>query len=115
VKLSPCAILPRFHCHHRLALNLYSAYAVHISPKTRKPIKTDLQINLLPGTIAFIRPKTDLALHYFISTVSTVINHTFKGNLAITIINNSDTSFFIKPGDCIGFLLVVNLKPLTTT
>jgi len=104
-------------CKHFHAFTLYSAHDVYLPPKTIKQVKTDLQINLPPGAFAFIGPRIDLAMHC-VSTVSTVIHHKFKKNVAVTLINGSNSSFDIKPGDCIANLFVFascSVNPSTST
>jgi len=107
VKLSRFAISPTFH---KYGINLYAAYASHIAPYSSKVIKTDIQFNVPSGFCAIIRPRPDLALHYFIATVcGPIIDATFKDEITITLVNCSSSAFFVKPGNCVAQLNVYRM------
>lgn len=73
-------------------------------------MKTDIQVQLPPGTYGRIAPRSGLALKNFIDVGAGVIDADYRGNLQILIFNHSDKEFEIAPGDRIAQLICEKIE-----
>ena len=97
------------------SLNLVSADSVGFQLKSpldytvprgeRKTIYVDLRFHFPPKTYGRIAPRTELARNHGIDVCGGVIDPGFRGNVGVTLKNDSDTDFVIKRGDSIAQLI----------
>jgi len=110
-KLNPDAIIPRYALPGDAGMDLFSAEDVTIMPGERHPIATGLSIELPEGFVSLIWDKSGIALKKGLMKMAGVIEHTYRGEYKILLLNTSKEEVEIKKGDKIAQLLV---QPIVT-
>ena len=105
-KLHPDAIIPSHLLHGDAGLDLHSVEDAVLNPNERRAIGTGLAFELPEGYVALIWDKSGLALKKGIKSMGGVIEHTYRGEYRIILLNTSDQPFEIKKGDKIAQMLV---------
>ena len=82
--------------------------SIILAPLERKLIPTGLHIALPVGYEAQVRPRSGLALKYGITVLNTpgTIDADYRGDIGIILINLSNESFEVKPGERIAQLVI---------
>ncbi|ODM88102.1 Deoxyuridine 5'-triphosphate nucleotidohydrolase, partial [Orchesella cincta] len=112
VKLSTKARNPTRGSAYSAGIDLKSAYPYKILKHGSCLIKTDLQIQLPPGTYGRIAPRSGLALHNHICVGGGVIDPDYRGNLCVILYNHSDVDFHIEEGDRVAQLIAEKFEHL---
>lgn len=78
----------------------------------RALIKTGLHMELPKGCVAFVCPRSGLALKQGITVLNApgVVDADFRGDIGVILINLSDRDFTINPGDKIAQLVVTSYE-----
>lgn len=81
---------------------------VQIKPLERVLIPTGLHIQLPEGFEAQIRPRSGLALKHGITVLNTpgTIDSSFRGDIGIILINLSNETFTVNPGERIAQMVI---------
>ena len=87
---------------------------VTLEPMERKIIHTGLKIALPEGYEAQIRPRSGLAAKYGITVLNSpgTIDADYRGEIGVILVNLSNTSFTIQPGDRIAQLVVAKFEQI---
>lgn len=82
--------------------------SIILAPLERKLIPTGLHIALPVGYEAQVRPRSGLALKHGITVLNTpgTIDADYRGDIGIILINLSNESFEVKPGERIAQLVI---------
>lgn len=82
--------------------------AVTLEPISRVLVKTGLFIALPEGYEAQIRPRSGLALKHGITVLNTpgTVDADYRGEIMVLLINLSNTTFIINPGDRIAQMVI---------
>ncbi len=89
-------------------MDLYSATEYTLQPGERKLIPTGLKIAVPYGFEVQVRPRSGLALKHGISVINTpgTIDHQYRGEMAVILINHGKESFEIKRGERIAQMVL---------
>ena len=84
--------------------------AVTLEPMSRRLVKTGLFIALPEGYEAQIRPRSGLALKHGITVLNTpgTVDADYRGEIMVLLINLSNISFIINPGDRIAQMVIAH-------
>ncbi|XP_012261123.2 deoxyuridine 5'-triphosphate nucleotidohydrolase, mitochondrial [Athalia rosae] len=85
--------------------DLRSAYEYIIPANGKEIIKTDLQIEVPPGTYGRVAPRSGLAWKYHIDVGAGVIDADYRGNIGVMLFNHSNEEFKVSPGDRVAQLI----------
>ena len=82
--------------------------SVILAPLQRKIIPTGLSMELPVGYEAQVRPRSGLAAKHGITVLNApgTIDADYRGDIGVILINLSDTSFEIKPGERIAQMVI---------
>lgn len=82
--------------------------AITLEPMSRRLVKTGLFIALPEGYEAQIRPRSGLALKHGITVLNTpgTVDADYRGEIMVLLINLSNISFIINPGDRIAQMVI---------
>lgn len=82
--------------------------AVTLEPMSRRLVKTGLFIALPEGYEAQIRPRSGLALKHGITVLNTpgTVDADYRGEIMVLLINLSNISFIINPGDRVAQMVI---------
>ncbi|NOY36996.1 MAG: dUTP diphosphatase [Chlorobi bacterium] len=102
--------LPEYETEHAAGLDLRADVTKQISilPGERKLIGTGLYIELPVGYEAQIRPRSGLALKKGVTILNSpgTIDADYRGEVGIILINHSDKTVIIEPGERICQMVV---------
>ena len=89
-------------------LPAYMDVTIDIPPLNRRLIPTGLSIQLPPGYEAQVRPRSGLALKQGLTVLNApgTIDHDFRGEIGVILINLSNEVQSINPGDRIAQLVI---------
>ena len=89
-------------------LPAYIDVTIDIPPFNRRLIPTGLSIQLPPGYEAQVRPRSGLALKQGLTVLNApgTIDHDFRGEIGVILINLSNEVQSINPGDRIAQLVI---------
>lgn len=87
---------------------------VTLEPLERRIIHTGLKIALPEGYEAQIRPRSGLAAKFGITVLNSpgTIDADYRGEIGVILVNLSNTSFTIQPGDRIAQLVVAKFEQI---
>lgn len=85
---------------------------VELAPLQRVMIPTGLYIALPEGTEAQIRPRSGLAAKHGITVLNSpgTIDADYRGEIRVILVNLSDTTFVINPGERIAQMVIARYE-----
>ena len=104
-KLSYFAKAPTKSTPLSAGYDLYSVQNIIVPARGRVLIRTDLQIQVPDGCYGRIAPRSGLSVKKFIDVGAGVVDADYTGNVAVLLINHSDTDYTVKCGDAIAQLI----------
>jgi dUTP pyrophosphatase len=109
-RLSAAAVLPSYAHPGDAGLDLCAAVAVSLEPGEAKLVSTGISIELPPETEAQVRPRSGLALKHGITVLNTpgTIDHGYRGEVGVILINHGRVRFDIRPGMKIAQMVVAS-------
>lgn len=114
-RLSDAATLPAYAHPGDAGLDLYAAVAVSIEPGETRLVGTGISIELPPNTEAQVRPRSGLALKHGITVLNTpgTIDHGYRGEVGVILINHGRTRFDVHPGMKIAQMVIASCLTVT--
>ncbi|HMW32827.1 MAG TPA: dUTP diphosphatase [bacterium] len=110
-KLHPDAKLPSYAHPGDAGLDVCSVERVEILPHASALIKTGFCMQLPDGTEAQVRPRSGLALKHQITVLNSpgTIDHGYRGEVGIILINHGSTPFIVEPGMKIAQMVIAEV------
>lgn len=106
--LDKAAMVPSFANPGDAGADLYSVESVTIHGRTQKLVRTGIALEIPLGYVGLVRPRSGLATKLGIGMNSSgVIDSGYRGEISVTLINHSDKSYNISPGQRIAQILFV--------
>ena len=113
--LHPAAKIPARASPIDAAYDLSAIEMQIIPPRNRALIGTGLAINILPGFVGLIFPRSGLAVRNGIQIGAGVIDPGYTGEIKVLLFNNSDQPFTVNSGDRIAQMLFMPRLDITFT
>jgi len=110
VKVAGPGTLPRYTSEGAAGADLQASEALVIAPGERAAVPTAIRVELPPGHVGLVWPRSGLALRYGIDTLAGVIDSDYRGELRVVLVNHGREPFHIKPGDRVAQLLVQRVE-----
>lgn len=107
-QLAEAAQLPAYEHEGDSGMDLRAIAPHTIAPGKTALIKTGLAIELPANTEAQVRPRSGLALKHSITVLNTpgTVDASYRGEIAIILINHSKQPFQIEPGMRIAQMVI---------
>lgn len=106
--------LPQYETPQSAGLDLraHLSASKELKPLERTLIPTGLFIALEPGTEAQVRPRSGLAMKHGITVLNSpgTIDADYRGEVKVLLVNLSETTFTIQPGDRIAQLVIARYE-----
>lgn len=90
--------------------DLRASAPVAIAPGSRAAVPTGLRIEIPPGCVGLIWPRSGLALRHGIDTLAGVIDSDYRGEVQVLLVNHGEAPFRIEAGDRIAQLVVQRVE-----
>lgn len=107
-KLDPRAQIPRYiRGEEDAALDLYTIEGGTIPAGQGRIFSTGLAFEIPKGTVGLVCDRGGLAFNHDLTTVGGVLDHGYRGDLRIKLMNLGKKDYQIEVGDRIAQLIVV--------
>ena len=110
-KLHPDAVMPQYAHSGDAGMDLRAIEDVTLEPGQPVRIKTGLAIELPEGHVALLWDKSGLSTKHALKTLGGVIEHTYRGEYQVGMINLGREAYTFQAGDKIAQLLI---QPIVT-
>jgi dUTP pyrophosphatase len=110
VKVVGTGLPPRYASAAAAGADLHAAEALVIGPGDRAAVATGIHVELPPGHVGLVWPRSGLALRHGIDTLAGVIDSDYRGEVKVVLVNHGREPFRIEPGDRVAQLLVQRVE-----
>jgi dUTP diphosphatase len=110
VKVTGAGTSPRYASDAAAGADLHASEAVTLAPGDRAAVATAVHLELPPGHVGLVWPRSGLALKHGIDTLAGVIDSDYRGEVKVVLVNHGREPFRIQPGDRIAQLLVQRVE-----
>lgn len=90
--------------------DLRASEALEIPPGGRAAVPTGLRVQIPPGHVGLLWPRSGLAVRHGIDTLAGVIDSDYRGEVRVVLANHGPEPFAIAPGDRIAQLLIQRVE-----
>lgn len=105
-RLEPTAQLPKYGRPGDAGLDIHSHETHILKPNERKVFKTGFAIAIPEGTVGLVWDRSGMAAKHGIKTMAGVLDHTYRGELGVVLLNTTEEPYEVRQGDRIAQLLV---------
>ena len=114
-KLYEDAVVPQRGTKKSAGYDLVAHESAVIGPRSRKLVKTGVTVTLEDNEYLAIVPRSGLALKKgvtVLNTPGTVDADYYPGEIGVILMNTSDDTFFVEPGDRIAQAILCEYKTM---
>ncbi len=108
-KLNENATIPTRNHFDDAGLDLYSPFDIDLVPGEGETIELGIAIALPPNTVGLIVDRSSMGKRG-IKVMGGVVDSGYRGELKVTLWNNADESYWIRKGDKIAQLLILDIR-----
>jgi dUTP pyrophosphatase len=102
--------LPEYASAAAAGADLRACEGALLEPHGRCAVRTGLRLQIPPGHVGLVWPRSGLAARHGIDTLAGVIDSDYRGEVMVVLINHGDQPFTIAAGDRIAQLLVQRVE-----
>ena len=114
-KLNDDATLPAYGRPGDAGLDLASREDWTLQPGEQHVFKLGIALAIPSGTVGLIWDRSGLAAKHGIKTMAGVLDHTYRGELGVVLMNVSKVPYEVKKGDRIAQLLIQPIHTVSVT
>ena len=115
VLLDAGGALPAYASAGAAGADLRASEALEIAAGSRAAVATGVRMEIPPGHVGLVWPRSGLAVRHGIDTLAGVIDSDYRGELKVVLVNHGDEPFRIAPGDRVAQLLVQRVERVRFT
>jgi dUTP pyrophosphatase len=115
VLLDAGGALPAYASAGAAGADLCASEAALIAPGARAAVATAVRLEIPPGHVGLVWPRSGLAVRHGIDTLAGVIDSDYRGELKVVLVNHGDEPFRIAPGDRVAQLLIQRVERVRFT
>jgi dUTP pyrophosphatase len=105
-KLKPSAIVPSYAHPGDAGMDVFSTEDYLVRPGEQVLVSTGIAMEYPSGYFSSIRGKSGLAVKKGICILGGVVEHTYRGEYGVIVLNTGDEDFIIKVGDKVAQVLI---------
>jgi dUTP pyrophosphatase len=105
--------LPEYTSPGAAGADLRASEALEIPPRGRVAVATSLRLQIPPGHVGLVWPRSGLAVRHGIDTLAGVIDSDYRGEVKVVLVNHGTEPFRIAAGDRIAQLLVQKVERMS--
>jgi dUTP pyrophosphatase len=98
--------LPDYASAGAAGADLRASEEVEIAPGARAAVPTGVRLQIPPGHVGLVWPRSGLAVRHGIDTLAGVIDSDYRGEVRVVLVNHGEEPFRVARGDRIAQLLV---------
>jgi dUTP pyrophosphatase len=103
-------VVPQYASAGAAGADLSAHAAVEIPPGGRAAVPTGLFLEIPPGHVGLVWPRSGLAVRHGIDTLAGVIDSDYRGEVKVVLVNHGTEPFRIAPGDRIAQILIQRVE-----
>jgi dUTP pyrophosphatase len=104
--LDPGGSPPEYASAGAAGADLRASETVEIAPGARAAVPTAVRLQIPPGHVGLVWPRSGLAVRHGIDTLAGVIDSDYRGEVRVVLVNHGEEAFRVEPGDRVAQLLV---------
>jgi len=108
--VGPGGALPEYASPGCAGADLRASEAVVLPPGARAAVATGLQMQIPPGHVGLVWPRSGLAVRHGIDTLAGVIDSDYRGEVKVVVVNHGEEPFAIARGDRVAQLLLQRVE-----
>lgn len=108
--VGPGGSLPEYASAGAAGADLRASEAVEIVPGARAAVPTGVRLQIPPGHVGLVWPRSGLAVRHGIDTLAGVIDRDYRGEVRVVLVNHGDAPFRVAPGDRVAQLLLQRVE-----
>lgn len=102
--------LPSYASEGAAGADLRSSETVVLGPGERAAVPTGLHIEVPPGHVGLIWPRSGLAVRHGLDTMAGVVDSDYRGEVRVVLVNHGPEPVTLEAGDRIAQLLVQRVE-----
>jgi dUTP pyrophosphatase len=110
VRVAGTGALPEYASPGAAGADLRAAEAVSLPPGGRAAVATGLHLEIPPGHVGLVWPRSGLAVRHGLDTLAGVIDSDYRGEVRVVLVNHGTETVHLAPGDRIAQLLVQRVE-----
>jgi dUTP pyrophosphatase len=110
VLLGEGASLPEYASAGAAGADLRASEPVEIAPGARAAVPTAVRLQIPPGHVGLVWPRSGLAVRHGIDTMAGVIDSDYRGEVRVVLVNHGEEPFRVARGDRVAQLLVQRVE-----
>jgi dUTP diphosphatase len=110
VNVSGTGALPEYATEGAAGADLRASSRTVLQPGTRAAVPTGIHVEIPPGHVGLVWPRSGLAVRHGIDTLAGVIDSDYRGEVKVVLVNHGAETVTLEPGDRIAQLLVQRVE-----
>jgi dUTP pyrophosphatase len=110
VRVAGAGALPEYATPGSAGADLRAAEAVAIPAGGRAAVATGLHLEIPPGHVGLVWPRSGLAVRHGLDTLAGVIDSDYRGEVKVVLVNHGTETVELAAGDRIAQLLVQRVE-----
>jgi dUTP pyrophosphatase len=106
IRVDGSGALPEYATDGAAGADLRASEAVTLPPGGRVAVPTGLMLEIPPGHVGLVWPRSGLAVRHGIDTLAGVIDSDYRGEVKVVLVNHGPEAVALAAGDRIAQLLV---------
>jgi len=102
--------LPEYASAGAAGADLRASEAALVPPGGRVAVPTALRLQIPPGHVGLVWPRSGLAVRHGIDTLAGVIDSDYRGEVRVVLVNHGEEAFRVAPGDRVAQILVQRVE-----
>jgi dUTP pyrophosphatase len=102
--------LPEYATAGAAGADLRASESVVLAPGERAAVATGLRLEIPPGHVGLVWPRSGLAVKHGLDTLAGVIDSDYRGEVKVVLVNHGREPVRIEPGERIAQLLVQRVE-----
>lgn len=98
--------LPEYASAAAAGADLRAREAFDLAPGARAAVSTGVHVQIPPGHVGLVWPRSGLAVRHGIDTLAGVIDSDYRGEVRVVLVNHGTETFHVEPGDRVAQILV---------
>ena len=110
MKVSGAGDLPAYGSEAAAGADLRAAEEVTLRPGERAAVATGVHLEIPPGHVGLVWPRSGLAVRHGLDTLAGVIDSDYRGEVRVVLVNHGTEPVVLARGDRIAQLLIQRVE-----
>jgi len=110
VRVSGPGALPAYGSAEAAGADLCAAEDVQLPPGERAAVATGIHVEIPPGYVGLVWPRSGLAVRHGLDTLAGVIDSDYRGEVRVVLVNHGREPVSLARGDRIAQLLIQRVE-----